>query len=230
MWPLWKLFQSWGHFMLDSWIRHLCLRCLWFLTMLENSVLGNKYQVFVRFSQGCGVFLCILKYPDALSRVHQRQLHIKVISNLPDHILKRPPSNCASDWRGAEKQRVEHVGTRARSVVETGGACTLDAALKCFHWTWEDDDDGTSQSRCEPWLRRLSATGHMSLFFLFALLVEASTASIDCTHPATSHLPVITVSLWAVATTLAQFPWRSVSFSDLISECIQKKEKTCVCG
>lgn len=77
--------------MLDSWIRHLCLRCLWFLTVLENSVLAIKYPIFVSFSRGYGVFLCILKYPDALSRVHQRQLHIKVISNLPDHILKRPP-------------------------------------------------------------------------------------------------------------------------------------------
>lgn len=33
-------------------------------------------------------------------------------------------------------------------------ACTLAVALKCFHWTWEDDDDGTSRSRCEPRVRR----------------------------------------------------------------------------
>lgn len=181
MWPLWKLFRSWGHFMVDSWIRHLCLRCLWFLTVLENSVLANKYPIFVSFSRGYGVFLCILKYPDALSRVHQRQLHIKVISNLPDHILKRPPWNCASDRREAEKQRVELVGTRARSVIETGGWRCAPRAPWMLLWNASTElEKTTTMERHDP---AVSATGHMSLFFLFALLVEASTASIDCTRP-----------------------------------------------
>lgn len=154
--------------MLDSWIRHLCLRCLWFLTMLENSVLGNKYQIFVSFSQGCGVFLFILK--------------IKLLWNASTELEKTTT-------------------------------------------TVERHDPAVS-----PGCVSLSATGHKSLFFPFALLVEASAASIDCTRPATSHLPVITVSLFSCShdSCAVSMAIRQLQPSSL-SECIQKKKKMCVC-
>lgn len=181
MWPLWKLFRSWGHFMLDSWIRHLCLRCLWFLTVLENSVLANKYQIFVSFSQGYGVFLPWVVCIRGSFTSKWYQIYPTIFwSGLPETVPQIGGRQKSNAWSLLEPE----LGVSLR----WGGWRCAPRAPWMLLWNASTEFEKTTTMErhdpaVSPGCAALSATGHMSLFFLFALRVEASTASIDCTRP-----------------------------------------------